>query len=1060
MKLSRYNIFRYIFITFAIISIASCNEKKRFDGFLYPIRENGLYGYIDSVGNRIMEPKFLWVSIFHNGLAMAVVDTIYREVPDSMAYKVGVRDSVVNLFRMYAKYGYIDKEGRFAIKPTFVTYVTMPEKGNIVNDMTDCRNALSRYTFHSRRALFCDTITWKNGYINNKGEIVIEPLYYYSDPFSEGLAVVRDAVAEPLYTNKACITPSKLRCAYLDTLGNAVTEFKYESLTRFCSGRGIGSYKKINKEALDIEDTTVVYETYSIPRFLINRDGKEIKELSFNYDYYGFSKDGISVCSDGFFFRSFVGKENISYYFIDTNGDFLEPLKGLSEEQLDSLGKCDDIMQVLPEDAKISAVTYFNEGFAGISPDKKHWFVIDKHLLIHGYGDESIYERFGGFGNGIAAVKKDGKWGFINKKIKEQIPCKYDSCGTVYPYLEEIFEYDIQGKIKKVAYINRKDSLVWESNVPKTEEIKNKYSAKERTDWGMWTYKYNPFFENIHIWIYAALGIIFFIVIIVWGLVRIRVSSKQAVMPTNEQSVQMQANINNSIFTTSPIDNATEDEEIRFYPSVGQYTEVIKLASQSPEDYFEQLSNLRPVFDEHGEPVMSSGNFAVVYKMVDENGRFHAVRCFHREQKGRDRSYKLICDELSKASSSYLLPIKYLEKELFIDSEEYPVLLMDWVEGLTLDKYIRKHINDRTKLRSLAENFHQLAIWLLNQPFAHGDLKPDNILVKKDGSLVLVDYDGMFVPAMEGQKARELGSPDFRNPSRTESDFDLNIDIFPIVSMLLSLEMIAAKSNYLERFGKEDRLLFSQNDYLNLRDSGIYKRALASYIDDIPELAVLLETLVNGKQYNRDNVKKLLLTNNVRVRLKPNEEIERKASRLVGVTFFFTLFIPLYLRSIFCWHVIMLYIITILMFVMLSLVLVFMDRSRPNKNCHIRSVNNDGLGGCLCWLNILPLLLMIDSFTKWFNDVAPFLSQPYYEGDLYTTAILWVIWWCSNMAIISLPYLMLKWRLKYFKTPEEKEAEQVEIELSAIRAEVEKEDKQWEKRNNKNKYVFHDDLPF
>ena len=49
------------FVAIAIMIIASCNEKKKFDGYLYPIRENGLYGYIDSVGNRIIEPQFLWV---------------------------------------------------------------------------------------------------------------------------------------------------------------------------------------------------------------------------------------------------------------------------------------------------------------------------------------------------------------------------------------------------------------------------------------------------------------------------------------------------------------------------------------------------------------------------------------------------------------------------------------------------------------------------------------------------------------------------------------------------------------------------------------------------------------------------------------------------------------------------------------------------------------------------------------------------------------------------------------------------------------------------------------
>ena len=209
------------------------------------------------------------------------------------------------------------------------------------------------------------------------------------------------------------------------------------------------------------------------------------------------------------------------------------------------------------------------------------------------------------------------------------------------------------------------------------------------------------------------------------------------------------------------------------YPLVSEYIEAIKAA----EDNFNELTNLRPVLDDEGQPIMSSGNFAVIFKMKDEQtGKFYAVKCFTKEQEGRSESYKLIADELEYVSSNYLTPIKYYEDELFVDTDnsdedEFPILLMDWVDGMTLDKYIRKVINDKKALNQLVTNFKNLAIWLLNQPFAHGDLKPDNILVKKDGSLVLVDYDGMFVPAMQGQKAREIGSPDFRNPSRTEDDF-------------------------------------------------------------------------------------------------------------------------------------------------------------------------------------------------------------------------------------------------------------------------------------------------
>ena len=257
------------------------------------------------------------------------------------------------------------------------------------------------------------------------------------------------------------------------------------------------------------------------------------------------------------------------------------------------------------------------------------------------------------------------------------------------------------------------------------------------------------------------------------------------------------------------------------YPLISEYIEAIK----SSEDNFEELTNLRPVLGEDGLPVMTGGNFAVVFKMKDErDGKLYAVKCFTKEQEGRNESYKLIADELKSVESSYIVPIKYLEKELFVDSKqtdetEFPVLLMDWVDGKTLDKYLRENLDDKYALEMLAYRFSQLAQWLIPQPYAHGDLKPDNILVREDGTLVLVDYDGMYVPAMKGQKARELGSPDFRHPLRTEDDFDEHIDDFPLVSILLSLKAISLKPQLMEMNETSDKLLFSENDYRCISDS-------------------------------------------------------------------------------------------------------------------------------------------------------------------------------------------------------------------------------------------------
>ena len=50
------------------------------------------------------------------------------------------------------------------------------------------------------------------------------------------------------------------------------------------------------------------------------------------------------------------------------------------------------------------------------------------------------------------------------------------------------------------------------------------------------------------------------------------------------------------------------------YPLISDYVSSIL----SAEDNFKELTNLRPVLDEEGQPTMSSGNFAVVFKMKDE----------------------------------------------------------------------------------------------------------------------------------------------------------------------------------------------------------------------------------------------------------------------------------------------------------------------------------------------------------------------------------------------------------------------------------------------------------
>ena len=294
------------------------------------------------------------------------------------------------------------------------------------------------------------------------------------------------------------------------------------------------------------------------------------------------------------------------------------------------------------------------------------------------------------------------------------------------------------------------------------------------------------------------------------------------------------------------------------YPTLSEYKEAILLA----EDNFNVLTNLRPVLDEEGQPVMTSGNFAVVFKMKNvKTGGLCAVKCFTREQEGRAEAYRLIAEELKDVDSPYLTSIRYLDKELFVDTNqstetEFPVLLMDWVEGKTLDKYLRENLDDKYALEMLAYRFSLLAQWLIPQPFAHGDLKPDNILVKDDGSIVLVDYDGMYVPAMKDQKARELGSPDYRHPLRTENDFDEHIDDFPLVSIFLSLKAIALNPQLLEEYGIADRLLFSENDYRDIASSRIIRRVTEQIANvELTRIYATFIILISEKRLTHDSYK-------------------------------------------------------------------------------------------------------------------------------------------------------------------------------------------------------------
>lgn len=231
------------------------------------------------------------------------------------------------------------------------------------------------------------------------------------------------------------------------------------------------------------------------------------------------------------------------------------------------------------------------------------------------------------------------------------------------------------------------------------------------------------------------------------------------------------------------------------YPSISEYIQAIELSA----DTFKTLHHLTPLRRPDGQLYFSSGNFAVVFRMQDcRTGHVVAVRCFLRAEPQRQTRLWFIARYIADYFPHYLIPFTYHTNELWVDTRfgqagEFDLVTMPWIDGQPLARYVADLCQAQHKdaLHQLARRFDKLAHWLINQPFAHGDLKPDNILVGPDGLLTLIDYDGFYVPMLDGLTATELGTLPYRHPARTLHHFDRHLDDFSLLALSLELHALS-----------------------------------------------------------------------------------------------------------------------------------------------------------------------------------------------------------------------------------------------------------------------------
>ncbi|MFN3076294.1 MAG: protein kinase domain-containing protein [Alphaproteobacteria bacterium] len=267
------------------------------------------------------------------------------------------------------------------------------------------------------------------------------------------------------------------------------------------------------------------------------------------------------------------------------------------------------------------------------------------------------------------------------------------------------------------------------------------------------------------------------------------------------------------------------------FPLITDYTTAIRNSATR----FTTLE-LVPKVDENGAPTFMAGNFAAVYRgTLKSHGQTVAVKCFIRDMPDLEKRYKAITAMIARVKSPLFINLKYLPNELFVHSTtagngNYPVLVMPWIEGRTLDKVIRDLSTQKKQngLASLTRAWARLCLGVLSMGVAHGDLKPDNIMAAPDAVLKLIDYESFYVPALKGLPSLVLGGPHFQHPLRETKHFDTTIDHFSMLVITLSLRALALSPGLYDRCNNGENILFTKSDFLAPRQSKLVNHLLAS----------------------------------------------------------------------------------------------------------------------------------------------------------------------------------------------------------------------------------------
>lgn len=293
------------------------------------------------------------------------------------------------------------------------------------------------------------------------------------------------------------------------------------------------------------------------------------------------------------------------------------------------------------------------------------------------------------------------------------------------------------------------------------------------------------------------------------------------------------------------------------FPTTEQYQEAMQFPQKVLKDA--ELAACKVETSGIGLPFPRSGGFAITYKLLG-NGKNWALRVFHKDrtQARLAERYGAVERGIKNSGLPYFVHFKFLVAGISIQTQTYPVVKMEWAEGIVLGTYIEKNRKNKPALTALRQSIQKMSDGMERAGIAHGDLQTDNVLVAQNGNLKFVDYDAFFVPEIKNLGAIEEGYPNFQHPKRRASNpYDEKLDRFSYLVIDSALHALIEEPSLWDKTNADPQgLLVRASDFdsphtsvsfhslaLNPNVGNTYKRLAAiceGEYNDVPSLAEFL----------------------------------------------------------------------------------------------------------------------------------------------------------------------------------------------------------------------------